>query len=241
MRINHKILSIPPYISTSWKNVLSLHVEQEENKPFLMIGLANGSFVEVPHLDTIVIEAIFAAHEKYLEMENPIPQKNPSTFPSQKTPPTISETSAIISFPFRIEGPENLGSMLQHNSDAANSPDLPKEMLEKIATLSKVIGFDNAESFPKPEPHCNCTHCQIMRAIHGEALEQPKEIEPIPELVTAEDLKFRDWEIKQTADKLFIVTNPLNEEEHYNVFLGSPVGCTCGEKNCEHIRAVLNS
>ena len=40
---------------------------------------------------------------------------------------------------------------------------------------------------------------------------------------------------------LIVVTNPLDANEHYNVFLGDPIGCTCGQKNCEHIRAVLNS
>ena len=56
-----------------------------------------------------------------------------------------------------------------------------------------------------------------------------------------EDLKFRNWEIEQTADKLYIVTNPFDKNEHYSVFLGDPLGCTCGEKNCEHIRAVLTT
>jgi hypothetical protein len=66
---------------------------------------------------------------------------------------------------------------------------------------------------------------------------------PLEEIeeVSDEDLKFRDWEIKQTAEQLYTVTNPLDANEHYNVFLGSPLGCTCGDKNCEHIRAVLTS
>ena len=63
----------------------------------------------------------------------------------------------------------------------------------------------------------------------------------VEEEITEDDLKFRNWDIRQTADKLYAVTNPLDENEHYSVFLGTPLGCTCGEKNCEHIRAVLNS
>ena len=35
--------------------------------------------------------------------------------------------------------------------------------------------------------------------------------------------------------------DPLDPNEHYNVFLGTPLGCTCGEKDCEHIRAVLST
>jgi hypothetical protein len=35
--------------------------------------------------------------------------------------------------------------------------------------------------------------------------------------------------------------NPLDHKEHYNVFLGDPIGCSCGNNNCEHIQAVLKS
>ncbi|HSX04142.1 MAG TPA: hypothetical protein VLG76_05375 [Rhabdochlamydiaceae bacterium] len=240
MRINHKILSIPPYISTSWKNVLSLHIEHKEEAIYLVINMVNGSFIEIPNLEPKLIEAIFAAHEKAMEQETN--QKKPLSFFGPKLPPIPGEPSpTIISFPFRIGAdgnPENMSTLLQHNPDAAAGPDLPKDVLEKIASLSKMIGLDNTETFSKAEPHCNCTYCQIMRAVHpdGELIEESEE-----EIITEDDLKFRDWEIKQTADKLYIVTNPLDKEEHYNVFVGSPVGCTCGAKNCEHLRAVLNS
>lgn len=248
MRINHKILSIPPYISTSWKNVLSLHVEYQDGNSYLIINLGNGATVEVPGLDGSLIEIIFAAHEKSIEGNSASEQKILSPFPLPRLPISPSESLAIFNLPLQLgsEGIENgnMGTILQHNPEAAESPDLPKEMLEKIASLTKVVGLDNPDAFPQPEAHCNCTHCQIMRAIHGKIEDpngnaEPKESEL--ELVTDEDLKFKDWEIKQTADKLYLVTNPLDEKDNYNVYLGSPVGCTCGEKNCEHIRAVLNS
>jgi len=92
---------------------------------------------------------------------------------------------------------------------------------------------------PKGEPHCNCPYCQIANAMQGTVSEvEEKEVE---EEVTEDDLKFREWDIKQEGDKLYIVTNPLDADEHYQVFLGTPVGCTCGQKNCEHIRTVLSS
>jgi len=82
-----------------------------------------------------------------------------------------------------------------------------------------------------------------MRAIQqgDEHPEQKKKQESLEEEVSAEDLKFRDWDIVQSGDDVYIVTNPLNAEEQYNVYLGNPVGCTCGQPNCEHIRSVLNS
>ncbi len=231
MRINHKILSIPPYISTSWKNVLSLHMELREEVPVLIVGLVSGSTIEIPNLDKITLQAAFAAHEKHLEQE----QSPVKTAPAENA-------STIIGLPFglRMEGME-IGNILQHNQEAAHTPDLPKEVLEKIASLAKVVGLDSQDTLPRAEPHCNCVHCQILRALSVEPAHAIAPTSDEQEEVLDVDLKFRDWDIRQSADKLYLVANPLNKEEHYNVFLGNPIGCTCGEKNCEHIRAVLNS
>jgi len=67
--------------------------------------------------------------------------------------------------------------------------------------------------------------------------------ENFDEEVKDEELTFKDeWEVKETGDKLlFSVHNPLDPKECYSVFLGDPIGCTCGKKNCDHIKAVLRS
>lgn len=238
MKINQKILSIPPYISTSWKNVISLHIEKRMDKTILVIGLVNGSTIEIPSLEQPILEAAFKAHERYLEQEaiQPSGFKIPPPGPILPTE-VMGDSSAILSLPLRFES--NMGNLLQHNPEAANSPDLPPEVIQKIATLSKAIGLDNRENFPKPEPHCNCMHCQVMRAFQDK--EQKHHDLLLEEEISDDDLRFREWDIKQRGDRLYIVTNPLNKEEHYDVFLGSPVGCTCGRSNCEHLKAVLNS
>lgn len=242
MKVNTKILSIPPYISTSWKNVASLHIENRAGGSVLIIGLVNGSTIEIPHLDSASIQAVFAAHEKYLEQQT-------SATPSKEIPPLLPEGfatgggSAILSLPLGFGFDGNMGSLLQHNQEAADSPDLPQEAIDKILQLAKVIGLNELENFPKPEPHCNCMHCQIMRTIGSEqeGRQRAQQSETQDEEVTEEDLRFREWNIEKTGDHLYSVSNPFNAKEQFNVFLGSPVGCTCGEKNCEHIRAVLNS
>ncbi|NGX38356.1 MAG: hypothetical protein K1000chlam2_01529 [Chlamydiae bacterium] len=241
MKINQKILSIPPYISTSWKNVISLHIEEREGNFLLIIGLVNGSAIEIPNLDKPVLEAVFAAHQKYLEQEtaSSVPQKGPSPtpiFPGGMMP----DSATMLSLPLNLGLDANMGNLLQHNSEASDSPNLPPEVLEKIATLSKVVGFENVQSFPKPEPHCNCMHCQIMRVIQNKEGMRLEHAE-VEEEISEDDLRFREWDIEQSGDQLYVVSNPLNNEEHYNVFLGKPVGCTCGQLNCEHIRAVLSS
>jgi len=243
MKVNQKILSIPPYISTSWKNVLTLHLDRsEEGHTILIIGLLNGATIAVPHLGSSELDAIFNAHQSHLEQEIATPEapKNPS--PPSFLPNGISmEDGSLLSFPisFGIEG-NNMGNLLQHNPEASDSPDLPNEILTKIASLTKAMGFDSSENFPKAEPHCNCMHCQIMRVLHQQSDSQQQQ-EEIEEEVLDSDLQFRDWDIRQEQDKLYIVTNPLNSSEEFHVYLGSPVGCTCGQSNCEHIRAVLNS
>jgi len=251
MRINHKILSIPPYISTSWKNIASLHIENQGTALVLIVTLLNSTRIEVPNLEAPIIEAIFASHARFMEQEqNALPQKPPS---SPKLPLEALSSGAtapqVFGFNIPMKGClpifDNMSSMLQHNSEQADSSDLPLEILSKISNIAKTLGIEDLASLPKPEPHCNCPHCQIARALHegiSGDVEEVSAAEIVPEEeVTAADLKFRTWDIAQTGDNLFVVTNPLDDKEHYSVFLGDPLGCTCGDKHCEHIRAVLNS
>jgi hypothetical protein len=230
MKINNQILSIPPYISTSWKNINSILVDQSGN---LVILLHTNAKISIPNLEKSIINVIFDAHAKYLEKEE--------NDKHQKINPSFS-----MGLPLKIMGGEgsdssleSLGAAMQHNPANANAPDLPPDILNKIASISKIMGIDNPEITPKAEPHCNCIHCQIAKAIRGESKEA--QIEEIGEEVTEEDLKFKTWEITQTGEQLYVLTNPLDINEKYTVFLGDPLGCTCGARNCEHIRAVLNT
>ena len=220
MQVTDKILSLPPYISTAWKNIVSIHVETRPYGHVLLIELVTGTKVEVPNLDPKLMEQIFSMHALVLEKEG---SQNP-----------IATQTFAIPFPFPIEG---LTSTLQHNPEQADTPPLPPEMLEKIQSLKGILPED-LTSLQKAEPHCNCPYCQITRAITGDLVEATPQIE---EEVSVADLTFRNWDIKQEGNKLFSVTNPLDNKEHYSVFLGEPVGCTCGSKNCEHIQAVLRS
>ncbi len=243
MKITPKILSIPPYISTSWQNIASIHVENISSSLVLVVSLLNGTRIEIPHLEPIVLEAIFSSHARFIEQnEKSAPSKSPP-----KTPMSFivgGETATSLEFPFKngfleVQG---LGTILEHNPEQADSPDLPKEVLEKISELTKSMGIDDVEGLPKPEPHCNCMRCQITKAMHGGASkEESTTQEETEEIVTEEDLKFKNWDVKQTDDKLYAVTNPLETKEQYTVYLGDPLGCTCGQKHCEHVRAVLDT
>ncbi len=202
MKITPTILSIPPYLSTTWNNIAALRIESGST---LVVTLQNGTEVEVPNLEQGYLDAVFEAHTRY---------------------GGVQDSNVLLR-------PDigSLTSALQHNPEQANLPPLPPEMLQKVGEMAKAMGLDDASVLPKAEPHCNCPYCQVVRAFFS--LEE--------EEVNEEDLHFRDWDIEQSGDKLYSITNPLDQNEHYNVFLGEPLGCTCGQKNCEHIRAVLNT
>lgn len=236
--INAKMLSLPPYVSTSWEHVCSLHVETVENKQMLIIALQNGTVLRIPGLENDILTKIFQTHTQYLEI---VSKKETPQEPPKSTNPLNFENMMGFGFPMKFGSTlESVGAAMQHNSEQANSPDLPKEVLEKIAAISKIVGTDqNLMGGMKAEPHCNCTYCQIARALGGQV---PEEVsQPVEEEVSDDDLKFKSWDISQSGEKLYLVTNPLDKKEQYNVYLGKPLGCTCGQKNCEHIKAVLNT
>ena len=227
MKINSKMLSIPPYISTSWENVISLQLEESTGN--LVISLKTGGTISLPHLSGKAVEEIFNAHSEFVENQTKSPQ------PLQKTQSgmSFSLTPGRMNLdPFR--------PIMQHDAGQKDSPDLPKEVVEKVSNVAKALGVDlEAFHLPESEPHCNCPYCQIARAIQGKPKLPAEEIKE--ELISDTELQFREWDIKQLEKQLYNVTNPLDATEQYQVFLGTPLGCTCGKANCEHIRAVLNS
>jgi hypothetical protein len=239
MRINAKTLSIPPYISTAWKNVLSLHIEETGDYPLLVVTLANQTRIEIPRLDLSLMDAVFAAHEKHLNAETELPP----TLSKSLFLPLSNEEPSPSPFHFNAGNLESVSAYLQHNAEQMNSPNLPPEVLNKVSALSKTVGITDPNILPKAEPHCNCPHCQIARAIQNGIDNEltSEETIDLEEEVSEEDLTFRTWDIHKTSDNLYLVMNPLDDVEHYSVYLGDPIGCTCGCKNCEHIEAVLKS
>ena len=237
MKINKKILSIPPYISTSWDHVLALKMKNSD----LVVCLTDGHTIDIPGLKPEIVEAIFFCHASYLESQ----EKRQQQQSRSNHPFNFLETENEAASPFRFGFGtfDALGSSLQHNPSQANGPDLPQEVLSKITAIAKIVAPDSAVDIPKPEPKCNCIHCQIARAIQigingPEAQSEEGEME---EEIKPEDLHFQQWEIEQSGDKLYTVINRLDAKERYSVFLGHPVGCTCGKQGCEHILAVLKS
>lgn len=223
MKINEYILSIPPYISTSWDNVSHM---QMNSTGALEITLHAGTNVVIPNLNQQTLELIFSSHAKSLESKGSM-----SPFGLN-----LNQSGIVLS------GMENFTGMMQHDPNQSDAKNLPQEIIEKISEMGKAMGIDtDTFNIPDGEPNCNCPYCQISRAIHGkESLPEEKE-ETVNDEISEEELTFREWNIHQKNDKLYEVINPFDEHEKYSVYLGDPIGCTCGKNNCEHILAVLKS
>jgi len=234
IKITEKILSIPPYLSTSWSRVLAVYQKEEG----LVIILMNGDSVQLAGLSPEVIQLIFLYHEAYLEKEGTAGEKTLAPDGMKEFMKSTEEPLVQMAFGTSIEG---LGPVMQHNPDQKDAPNLPLEILEKVRAISKIITpKEESMMIPQAVDGCNCFYCQLARVIH------PTEqtlliIKEEKEEILDEELHFEQWSIIQTGEQLFSVSNKLDEHESYRVYLGQPVGCTCGKTGCEHILAVLKS
>lgn len=242
MKINENIFCLPPYISTSWNNISALYMKETT----LMINLFDGETVQIPDLKPEVLELIFECHAKFLEENTSLETHEGNALTQFSFQQSQAGIGGETEFPlkFGIGAMDAWGAALQHNPIQANMPNLPEEVLEKVRSISKIIAPEDSSMTPKPEPHCNCMHCQIARAINqGLGLNDIylKTDHPIEEAISETDLNFQQWDIEQTDEKMYVVTNRLDRNETYHVFLGRPIGCTCGKEGCEHILVVLKS
>lgn len=230
VKITNKVLCIPPYISTTWDKVCLLETSSgsDANKVNLILHLDSGVCITIPALDLAIIDLVFAAHARYLE-----------TKPKDNSMLPLGDMQGVLPFKLGLggQGIENFESMMQHNPSQSNGPILPPEVLEKIVQITKIMTGPEAANLLKAEPHCNCMHCQLARAFNG----QEAEAETPEEEIVEEDLKFCSWNVDEIGQNLYSVQNKLDPKEQYNVYLGSPIGCTCGHKNCEHIKTVLET
>ena len=166
--INSKTLCLPPYISTAWENISSLHVEELDGAKTIIIFLSNSMQVKIPGLDTKLIDAIFTKHAQFLDHESPKQKKQPEQ-------PFESDTLLLNSLKMADMPFDSITNILQHNSEQKNLPDLPKEIMEKFSGIVKMVGAQEIKNLPKAEPHCNCTYCQIYRKLNESILEKSEE------------------------------------------------------------------
>lgn len=244
MKINKKMISIPPYISTSWNYVDGLYMKGAT----LVITLFGGESVNIPGLKPEVIETVFAAHAESMDQE--ISQMSdakaenlmmglpfaPSLF-SQGFPMLGSGDAA---FQFGFSSMDGVGSAMEHNPSQADAPDLPLEILQKIGAIVKIVAPEEMIAGATAIHNCNCPHCQITRAISSPNEEFERVCCSENEVAVPQVLE--RFAIQQNGEKLFtVIDNEDASLTEHKVFLGSPIGCTCGKEGCEHVIAVLKS
>ena len=236
MKITDTIISIPPYISTTWDNVQSLHMENSD----IIFALKDGKSIRIPHLTSQVVEQIYSAHVHFLEAHTGLPS-SPSQ-PLQKAPFSLEQ---ILPFRLNVGSTDAMGQVLQHNPAFSGLQSMPEEAVDKISMLSKIIPADEIRAMAEPEINCNCMYCQIVRILK-KTLEPKKENLPDhlaggEDKISEEELRFEQWIVEPQQDNVYKVTNKLDPQEQYTVRLSDPIGCSCGKPNCEHIVAVLRS
>ncbi|MFI0435793.1 MAG: hypothetical protein ACH350_08755 [Parachlamydiaceae bacterium] len=230
IKVNNKMLSIPPYLSASWSQISALYMKGS----VLVVTLNDGDALHIPDLSPETINLIYQNHASYMEKEESSPA-NEKEIPTVKNIMEPNNSSVRFALGTPIEG---IGGMMQHNPSQADAPNLPPEILEKIGAISKIISPSEEMAIPQGVPGCNCFFCQIARTIHPESTLLQQENEWV---IGDEDLHFQEWDIQQTDEKLYSVVNRLDKNEKYHVYLGQPIGCTCGKEGCEHVLAVLKS
>ena len=235
MKITAKIFSIPPYISTRWEFVLSLRVADGA----LAVTLKDGTVCTIPDLPKETLDQIFAFHAEAEEVQDKERENLQPLLESMKT--GFKDLMQMLS-KLGANALGSIGKALEHDPQNANLPELPEDMVKKVRLLLNVVPKEDILAMPEGVPGCNCMYCQIngilRRALNSEG--EP-ELLSEPEAVEEKDLQFSEWIVEAVGDKLYKVTNKLNHSEEYRVFLGDPIGCTCGKPHCEHVLVVLRS
>ncbi len=134
MKVNEKIISIPPFISTHWNNVATIHMKGT----ILLVTLIDGDTISIPSLTPSAVETIFHFHALHLEQVASIANATDN----RKTPER-GFIEQILEIPFRvgigaIDGFSS--SIMQHTSQQSEMPNLPKEFLDKVSEIVRTVG-----------------------------------------------------------------------------------------------------
>jgi hypothetical protein len=140
MIINKQLLSIPPFISTSWKDI-ELLLSDGQNT--LNIYLKNGTLVKISHLLKEHLNLIFSVHQEILLNQA-----------QEVTTPIIDPLFFQFSGPF-----------LEHDPDLCDASPLPDEVRSKLKSLIENLPKMDPSKMPVVHDNCFCPHCQLINLI----------------------------------------------------------------------------
>lgn len=236
MKINSNVISIPPYITTSWENVNVINVEiDKDKKKILIISLESGDQIKIPELSDEDIHNVTSSFESFIEKTS-----NEQNFVDHNS--MISGLTEVFQ-QFINDGKTSQATMSQspgigvvkvplgHSALHSNMPIFDPESLRNIIKTIKAIG-EGRNLFEKGEYQecCNCIYCQACKFLQEEKTENE---------LKEENLEFASsWNVEEVNSNEYLVSNKENNST-FNVKLEPSVACSCGSNKCEHIRIVL--
>ncbi len=235
---SEKLLSIPPFFATSWDQVAALKATETS----LHIYLKSGQEVILPGVDSKTVQSIFLKFNHLVEgsIKFQLPEKTEQDKAFEAIQKGLKEVLSLT-MKLGISALGKIETVLEHNPGHAQLPPLPAEMIDRIQVLANIIPKEDLAAMSPPIAGCNCLYCQIQRIIRSKEPSIEIGHADKEEVVEDQELQFSEWSVTPIADKLYKVNNKLDPHEEYQVFLGDPMGCTCGKPHCEHIIAVLRS
>lgn len=241
MKITPFLLSIPPHVSARWEYIQSLRVQEN----VLIVTLKDGSSCAIPGLTQEELSQIFTAFSSYAQQPEREESKHDEILKKDLSQLFEGIKKGFSDFvqAFAKTGVHSLSfaKSLEHDPANAHLAPLLPDAKRRVEMLLQIVPEEEILSMPEPVQDCNCMYCQVQRLLR-EALFKKKHLgEEMGEPVDESELTFTEWTVEPLSDKLYAVRNKLNPQEEYRVFLGEPLGCTCGKANCEHILAVLRS
>jgi hypothetical protein len=215
------------------------------HEKMLIITLKDGSSGSIPDLTQEELSQIFTSFSSYAELPEEEEHKEAAAFKkdiSQLVEGMKKGVSEFVNLLTKTGG-QALGitKSLEHDPTNAHLADLPPEARKRVEMLLQIVPEDEILAMHEPIQNCNCMYCQVQRILRATLYKKKHPSEDEEEPVDASELTFTEWNVEPIAEKLYIVRNKLDPQEEYRVFLGEPLGCTCGKINCEHIIAVLRS
>lgn len=229
MKITATTLSIPPYITANWDSISVIHMEEIEEEIILVITLITEDRVEVPGLSIDQIEEI---QRKFSEFMNANNKKEMASEHSNQIVSVISDMFQQL-FQEMREGPVSVIKIpVTHTPSQANLPQLSPETLNNIVKIIQSIGISESNLVNSEDciDKCRCLYCQACSHVRDKLGKSD---------VKNDDISFdTEWNISQVSEFAFNVQSKEFPDEVFKVSL-KPVQCSCGQKNCEHIKVVL--
>ena len=172
MKITSKILSIPPYLSTSWYDVDSLF---QSDDGVLVVAMANGTQVRLENLSSEVVHTIFDAHERFLEEEAEREEDEDEDEDEEglilgkgtRGEIEFSVHAPLMSDQFDERGGDAMKIFMEHDPSRSLGPLLPEALLKRITSLAKMFLPQDMIPLDASHENCRCPFCQIVRALSG--------------------------------------------------------------------------